>query len=90
MVMTGASYVSAIIDPNGRQIAVDRLLSRWPACVVADVPMGSGATTYTPLGDVLGWVALIGFLFFIVFQSITNQRAKKGKTTLQASGSSAE
>ncbi len=90
IVLTGASYVSAIIDQNGRQVALDASYEGGPLVMVADVAMGSGATVYTSIGDVLGWVALAGFVFFIIFQAVTNRRAKKGKTTLQASGSSAE
>ncbi len=77
MVMTGASYVSAIIDPNGRQVALDASYEGGPRVLVADVPMGSGATAYTSVGDVLGWLALAGFLFFIIFQAVTNRRVNK-------------
>jgi apolipoprotein N-acyltransferase len=77
IVMTGASYVSAIIDPNGRQVALDASYEGGPRVLVADVPMGSGATPYTSIGDVLGWVALAGFVFFMIFQAVMNRRAKQ-------------
>jgi apolipoprotein N-acyltransferase len=90
IVLTGAAYVSAIIDQNGRQVALDASYEGGPLVMVADVAVGFGKTCYTSIGDVLGWVALAGFVFFIIFQVVTNRRAKKGKTTLQASGSGAE
>jgi apolipoprotein N-acyltransferase len=77
MVMTGASYVSAIIDPNGRQVALDASYEGGPRVLVADVPMGSGATAYTSMGDLLGWLALAGFVFFIIFQAVMNRRARR-------------
>jgi apolipoprotein N-acyltransferase len=86
MVLTGASYVSAIIDAKGRQIALDASYEGGPLVMVADVPMGPGTTVYTGIGDVLGWVALAGFVFFIVFQSVTARRVKKATITSRPSG----
>jgi len=77
MVVTGAAYVSAIIDQNGRQVALDASYDASPLVMVADVPMGSGPTLYTSTGDVLGWVALAGFVLSIVFQTIVQRRAKQ-------------
>jgi apolipoprotein N-acyltransferase len=77
MVVTGAAYASAIIDQNGRQIALDASYDAGPLVMVGDVPMGSGPTLYTSTGDVLGWVALAGFVFFTVFQIVVERRGKK-------------
>ena len=79
IVMTGAAYVSAIIDGHGRQIMLDNTYEGGPLVMVADVPMGSGATPYTSLGDVLGWVSLAGLVFFTVFSSVVVKRATKVK-----------
>jgi apolipoprotein N-acyltransferase len=75
--MTGAAFVSAIIDQNGHQIALDTNYEGSPLVMVADVPMGSGATPYTSIGDVPGWVALAGLIFFVVFQIMVEKRSKK-------------
>jgi hypothetical protein len=32
---------------------------------------------YTKVGDWLGWVSLAGFVFFMVFQSVVESKAKK-------------
>jgi hypothetical protein len=45
--------------------------------LVGDVTLGSGPSLYTSLGDVLGWVAMAGFVFFIVFPMVIESRAKK-------------
>jgi apolipoprotein N-acyltransferase len=83
MVLTGAAYVSAIIDPNGRHIALDASYDASPLVMVGDVPMGSGPTLYTSTGDVLGWVALAGFVASIVFQIIVQRRAKQAAKASQ-------
>lgn len=74
-VATDTSHLSAIIDGNGRQIAVDTDFEGSPLVMVADVPMGSGATIYSSIGDVLGWVALVGFAFFFTFMIVVRIRA---------------
>ena len=45
--------------------------------LVGDVSLGSGNTPFLYLGDWLGWIALAGYIFFVVFQTVTERRAKK-------------
>jgi hypothetical protein len=49
--------------------------------LVGDVTLGSGPTLYTSLGDILGWIALAGYVFFMIFQSVSERRAKKAEAT---------
>jgi len=77
MVMSGVTSVSAIINPDGSLVALDTNISGSRVTLVGDVTLGSGPAPYTFLGDILGWVALAGFIFFIVFQSVMDKRAKK-------------
>ena len=76
-VATDTSHLSAIVDGNGRQIAVNTDFGGSPLVLVADVPMGSGATIYSSTGDVLGWVALAGFAFFFTFMLVVRIQARK-------------
>ncbi len=76
-IATDTSHLSAIVDGNGRQIAVDTDFEGSPLVMVADVSMGSGATIYSSIGDVLGWVALAGFAFFFTFMIVVRIRARK-------------
>ena len=76
IVATGAAFFSVIVDGNGRQIALNTDYEGSPLVMVADVPMGAGATPYTSTGDLMGWVALAGFTFSIVFMSVV----MKGKS----------
>jgi apolipoprotein N-acyltransferase len=76
-IATDTSHLSAIVDGNGRQIAVDTDYEGSPLVMVADVPMGSGGTIYSSVGDVLGWIALVGFAFFFTFMIVVRIRARK-------------
>jgi apolipoprotein N-acyltransferase len=77
MVVTGAATVATIIDPNGRQVALDYQPDANRVTLVGDVPLGSGPTPYTYLGDWLGWISLAAYVFFIGFQMTIERRLKK-------------
>lgn len=77
MVVTARETGSAIIDPYGRQVALNLNPDGEQAILVGDVTLGSGNAPYTSLGDVLGWVSLAAYVFFVVFQIVTERQAKK-------------
>jgi len=78
MVVTGATSVVAIIDPYGRQVALDVNKDGSKIILVGEVSLGSGeGTLYTSLGDILGWVTLAGLVAFIIYQSVEGRKAKK-------------
>ncbi len=76
MVVTTRQTGSAIIDPYGRQVALN-LNPGEQVVLVGDVSLGSGNTPFLYLGDWLGWIALACYIFFVVFQIMTERRAKK-------------
>ncbi len=76
VVVTSRQTGSAIIDAHGRQKALN-LTPNKQVELTGDVNIGSSPTIYTRLGDILGWVSLAGMVFFIVFQSIIQRKAKK-------------
>lgn len=76
-VVTGVSTVSALINPDGSLVALDTDLNGSRRMLVSDVSLGSGPTLYTALGDIPGWIALAGFVFFMFFQSMIERRARK-------------
>jgi apolipoprotein N-acyltransferase len=51
-------YGSAIIDADG-DIVADAPPGKQRAAVVADVTVGTGATAFARVGDVVGWTALL-------------------------------
>lgn len=77
VVITGVATVSGIINPDGSLVALDTNINGSRATLVGDVHLGSGPSSYTSLGDLLGWVSLVGFVGFMVFQSVIEGRAKK-------------
>ncbi len=78
MVITGATSVAAIIDPNGRQVALDVNKDGSEVVLVGDVSLGSGkGTLYTSLGDILGWATMAGLVAFIIYQTAEGRRIKK-------------
>jgi apolipoprotein N-acyltransferase len=77
-VVAGATSVAAIIDPYGRQVALDVLKDGSEVVLVDDVSLGSGeGTLYTSLGDILGWASMVALVGFIVLQVVEGRRAKK-------------
>jgi len=77
-VKADSAFSSTIVDPYGRILAKRNGAPDGEAfALVADVPLGSANTLYSKVGDWMGWLSLAGFIFFIVFQSVTKRRAKK-------------
>lgn len=83
MVVTGSTSVAAIINPDGSLAALDTNRLGSPLVMVGDVQLGSGPTVYTRLGDLLGWLAMAVFAFFMVYQPIVERRARKGARVLE-------
>ena len=80
MVVTGAATVAAIIDPYGRQVALEFNQEDSQVTLVEDVPLGSGNTIYLYLGDWLGWISLATYVFLTGLQITLQRRAKKAGT----------
>jgi apolipoprotein N-acyltransferase len=69
IVKADVAYASAIIDPYGKIIALRNGAPDGEAfALVADVPLGTGHSLYSRLGDIPGWICLGIFIFFILFQ----------------------
>jgi len=77
MVVTTRQTGSAIIDPYGRQVALNLNPDGEQVILVGDVSLGSGNTPFLYLDDWLGWISLAAYIFFVVFQIMTERRAKK-------------
>jgi apolipoprotein N-acyltransferase len=70
-------YYSMITDSRGRIMEEVNTPLGESAVIVADVQLGNANSPYLVLEDWLGWVSLAGFVFFIIFQSVVERRAKK-------------
>ena len=67
MLKADGGFDSAIIDPQGRVIALSASPIPHEATLVADVPLGTGGTLSVWLGDWVGWLNLFALGFFAVF-----------------------
>jgi apolipoprotein N-acyltransferase len=76
MVVVARQTGSAIIDPYGRQVALD-MTPHTQVVLVGDVSLGSGNTLYSSLGDTLGWLAAAGYVAMIIFQMRVQKQIKK-------------
>ncbi|MBN1310127.1 MAG: hypothetical protein JXB30_01830 [Anaerolineae bacterium] len=80
MVVTSRETGSAIIDPYGRQTALDIEQGKH-VVLVGDTMLGPDHAPYTSLGDVLGWASLAGYIFFVVFQIWKERQIKKAEAS---------
>ena len=74
-------FYTMITDSHGKILADYKSPEGSSKVVIADVTLGGeGNTLYTRLGnDWLGYLSLAGFVFFIIFPSILERRAKKAQ-----------
>jgi apolipoprotein N-acyltransferase len=79
VVISGVATVSGIMNPDGSIVALDTDINGSRVTLVGDVTLGSGPTPYTSIGDILGWAALAGYIFFMFYPSVVEKRAKKAK-----------
>lgn len=76
VVISGVATVSGIINPDGSLVNLNTDINGSRLTLVGDVALGSGKAPYTFIGDVLGWAALAGYVFFMIFQGIIERRSK--------------
>jgi apolipoprotein N-acyltransferase len=81
VVSTGRGLVSMITDARGKILAFAQTPEGGEEVLVADVKLGTGSSPYHFAGDWFGWVALAGFVFFIIFQGVVEKRAKDDSGT---------
>ncbi len=72
---------SVVIDPYGRIIASALTPGgdRTGQAMLADVPLGTGSTPATCLGDWVGWIALAGMVGFTVYDPVTKAKARRSR-----------
>jgi apolipoprotein N-acyltransferase len=58
--------IAMVVDPYGNILENQTFSEGQPYALVADVPLGTGDTPYTWLGDWIGWITLVGVVVFNV------------------------
>ncbi len=72
------AYSALIADPYGRILASrDGAPDGEAFALVADVPLGTGSTIYSRLGDWVGWLGLAGLVAFTIMQNLNKRGANK-------------
>jgi len=77
VVISGVATVSGIMNPDGSIVALDTNINGSRMTLVGDVTLGADHAPYTSLGDILGWAALAGYVFFMFYPSVVEKRARK-------------
>jgi apolipoprotein N-acyltransferase len=75
VIVTSRQSGSAIIDAMGRQIALD-INPKTRTILLGDLPLQVSGTAFTRIGDLIGWISLAGFIFFIIFSIVLSSRGK--------------
>lgn len=77
VVVSGVATVSAIVNPDGSIVALNTDINGSRTTLVGDVTLGADNAPYTSVGDVLGWVMLAGYVFFMFYPSVVERQARK-------------
>ncbi len=77
MVVAGVANVSAIINPDGKLVALELDPDGAQVTLVGDVNLGTSDAFYSSVGDWVGWLVLVGLVVMMIFQVATGRRAKK-------------
>lgn len=68
MVVSARQSGSAIVDPYGRQIALNTNPAGEQVVLMGEVALGPGKTVYQRMGDWVGWLSLAVLAFFTLLQ----------------------
>ena len=69
--------LSMIADPYGRVLASTDHFTSGERTIVAQVPTQRVSTIYPGIGDLVGWLAIGGFMVIVVVAIIRRQRARR-------------
>jgi apolipoprotein N-acyltransferase len=67
------------VDYNGKLLASMDSDETDTGIMYADVPTKGGNTLYTKIGDLLGWICVVGFLGFLPLNIVLRIKQKKEK-----------
>jgi apolipoprotein N-acyltransferase len=72
----GANYgLSIATDPYGRVLAAMDHFTASNRVLVAQVPNQGVSTIYSVIGDLFGWLTVIGFVGMVVWAVVRRRRA---------------
>ncbi|MFZ1398186.1 MAG: nitrilase-related carbon-nitrogen hydrolase [Candidatus Promineifilaceae bacterium] len=77
VVKSERAFNSSVVDGYGRILTHTATPEGSQALLVADVALGSANSPYIALGDWVGILCLIGFIFFMIYPEIVKRQQKK-------------
>ncbi len=77
LIMADVAFSSAIVDPFGQVKALRITPQGSQDILVADVQIGEGGSLYAQVGEIAGWISLVAFIFFAVFNPIKLARKQE-------------
>jgi len=83
LVRVADNGISFATDPYGRTVAWVDFFSTSERVMVAQVPAYHVTTLYTIIGDLIGWLALAGFVAIIAAGVIRSRQLRRVKVTNQ-------
>jgi apolipoprotein N-acyltransferase len=83
VVRVGDNGLSIISDPYGRTLARMDHFTDGERVIVAQVPTKGVATLYPIIGDLFGWLAVIGFVAIAIW-AIVRGRSRKASEAVVA------
>jgi apolipoprotein N-acyltransferase len=81
--------ISIATDPYGRILASTNVLTASERVLVAQVPTHGVFTLYPVIGDLFGWLAVIGFVGMAIWGILSGRKARNRAATLADEGVSA-
>lgn len=72
--MADVAFNSAIVDSYGHILQLDISPTGRQSMLLADVPLGTGKTLYSRIGDMFGWVSLAGMVLFVLFMNLRHPK----------------
>ncbi|HEY6057795.1 MAG TPA: nitrilase-related carbon-nitrogen hydrolase, partial [Candidatus Limnocylindrales bacterium] len=68
--------LSVIADPYGRILAATDFFTAGPMVIVAQVPTRGVTTLYPIIGDLFGWLAIVGFVLVAAWALLAGRLAR--------------
>jgi apolipoprotein N-acyltransferase len=73
--------LSIVADPYGRTVATVDFFTASEWVMVAQVPTAGVFTIYSVIGDLFGWLAVVGFVVIVGWGVVRWRRARRAKKT---------
>ena len=82
--------LSVITDPYGRILASMDHYPKGERALVAQVPTKGAWTLYPYIGDLFGWLAVVGIVGLVIWGIVQSVRSRKAKAASQSNPSGGE